>query len=423
MKVKSLLFGTMIALAFTACSNNDDPIDNGGSATTDGTTLEVSANFVNTKTIGDAGYFVYVFSQSGSLAGSGAVDNKITLSEAGNYTFVIVDDSHKPATTPASIADVTDAIDYVASNESMEDGSRNSCVYSVACVRGKVNMAGYTTAEIQAQADGVLAQTSSTVFLGSTTDPRIPVYRNVGLINLTSVAVGEKEVTVGTGKEVVYTNPTVVIDSVFILDAHAKALRAPSTNGWWLTTEVNKGDYVNGVSNATYAAWWADAQSKDHKYVADAQSTSEPSANLANDLSSNVTVNKTTPWTLTAGSPVRFVAYENTSADNPTLLVIKGDFTYTAKDGKQVTESNRYWTIKVGESFTKADSWTNLADFGLTSANFKWFRRNIQYNMSLTITGPGSKNPLYPGSDEVTYIQAAVKLVPYGTVNQSGSID
>ena len=412
MKVKNLLFGTMIALAFTACSNENDPIDNGGSATTDGTTLEVSANFVNTKA-GDVGYTVYVYNAAGALEVSGDVDTQLKITE-GTKKFVVLDNDNAPAST-ASLDAICAAVNF-GTNETVNGGTRNSCVYEVNCQRGKVNMAGYTSNEIAQVTNGLAINTNAEVFLAS--NNKIPVYRNVGLINLSSVTVAEKKAS----DVVVYSAPSITIDSIFVLNAHAQALRAPKTTGWWITTEVSSpANFVNGTSSTAYAAWWADASSHAKRYVQDAQASSAEATNLV--VKSLAKTVATGTWTLTEDDAVRFVAFENTSEVNPTLFVIKGSFSYTA-NGKTVTEPNRYWTIQVGKSFTAATTWTNYADFGLaTAGGFTGFRRNIQYNLSLTITGPGSKNPLYPGSDEDTYIMAAVQLVPYGQVNQSGSID
>ena len=55
--------------------------------------------------------------------------------------------------------------------------------------------------------------------------------------------------------------------------------------------------------------------------------------------------------------------------------------------------------------------------------SFSLVRRNIQYVISLTVSGPGAVNPFIPGSAEDTYLDATVKLVPYGMVTQDEDID
>ena len=65
-----------------------------------------------------------------------------------------------------------------------------------------------------------------------------------------------------------------------------------------------------------------------------------------------------------------------------------------------------------------------MKEFGIKDiSEIKGVRRNIMYNLELTVKGPGSKNPLYPGDDEDTEIGVAVELIDYGMVNQNPSID
>ncbi len=69
MKLRNLLFGTMIACAFVACSNDDDPIDNGGgSGNPEGKTLlQVKTNAITTKaTAAGKDFWVYVIDANGN---------------------------------------------------------------------------------------------------------------------------------------------------------------------------------------------------------------------------------------------------------------------------------------------------------------------------------------------------------------------
>jgi len=427
MKVRNLLFGTMIALAFTACSNENDPINNGGSATTDGTTLEVSANIINTKANDATKNIVYVYDQDGNFEASGEAGTQISV-KAGSKTFVVIKGG--PALTDASPALTTleNSINYMSANESAEGGSQNSCIYTASCQRGKINKVGYLSTEISAAANEVDGSSATNpVILAST--GRIPMYRNVALINLSSVSVETKATSDKTGAPIVYTDPTMSIDNVFVLNARANALRISSTpNAWWPTTEVKDGNFVNGVTYAQYKSWWDEATAKkaaDSKvtlYVNAAQSADSPAAEqLAKSQSKTVTT--TTAWTPNGG--IQFVAYENTSSDSPTLLVLHGS-SYKAADGTSVTESNRYWTIQLGKGITASQDFLDrlTPEFGVASfSSISGLRRNIQYNVTMTITGPGSDNPLYPGDDSKTKINAAVQLVQWGSVSQSGKID
>lgn len=433
MKVKSLLFGTMIALAFTACSNNDDPISKDPQANTTGTTLEINANIVNTKAAG-ATYYAYVFNAAGTYETVGEVGTKIEVSE-GTKTFVVINDGALSLTKNSStIADVAKAITYSDSESTEATSTKNSCVYNANCQRGMINMVGYTSDEIAAVTNGKDGSTDANlVVLGSnsyTKNYRIPVYRNVANIVLTKVEAGTKTKYGAT----VYATPTISVDNVFILNAHNKALlTSSSVNAWWPTTEVagsatESASYVNGVAADQFATWWSSAKDSSKRYIATGQTEPAVSTKLAVPYTTAGVASATTPWTPNTS----FFVYENTSAStsdsyNPTLLVLHGSFSYVS-NGKTITESNRYWTIQLGktiDTITEA-SWQNLADFNLTLENANkllGIHRNIQYSIQLTITGPGSDNPLYPGDDLKTYIQPAVQLVEWGHVTQPGRID
>ena len=435
MKVKNLLFGTMIALAFTACSNNDDPINNNPQATTDGTQLEVSTNFIQTKA-GDSGYEVYVFDATGAYEAKGAVDSPITLKAEGQKTFVIIDTNHMPTANPNTIADLQTAVTYGDAEQSDASSSRNSCVYTVDAARGVLNVVGYDTTKSSDVISNpnnltvrdVKATASAQVYLSADKTYKIPVYRNVAKIVLNTIVTATK--TTGTST-IVYKDPKVTVESVFILNARANAYLIPSstTTGWWLPTEYTTGNaFVNGASNEDWAAWWADANTDTHKdtrYVKEAQTAQTPQ--LVNLYKNSFTATEVSSTAVSFANKAIFYAYENSSSKNPTLLVVKGKFSYTGNNGT-VVEENRYWTLPIGitsaNSTLSTANWSNYADFGYTAApTITGLRRNVQYVLDLTITGPGSVNPLYPGSDEVTYLEAAVKLVDWGYVSQSGRID
>lgn len=84
-------------------------------------------------------------------------------------------------------------------------------------------------------------------------------------------------------------------------------------------------------------------------------------------------------------------------------------------------ESTRYYPIAIGVSDAtfSANAVALLKDIrGLES--YKGVYRNLQYNVNLTIVGPGYKRPT--GGGDPTTIESQVEVVAYGDVNQDVEI-
>ena len=81
---------------------------------------------------------------------------------------------------------------------------------------------------------------------------------------------------------------------------------------------------------------------------------------------------------------------------------MKGDFSYKISDTGRKTESNRYYTIALGKDFDVATSDGNVASELLTlrgvtagdNGKYNGLYRNLQYNLTLTVTGPGYQTPI-----------------------------
>ena len=109
-----------------------------------------------------------------------------------------------------------------------------------------------------------------------------------------------------------------------------------------------------------------------------------------------------------------------------TLLVIKGDFSYDGiKSGdsepSRITESNRYYSFAIGNTGTVSEKVPT--DFVGLRADDKihGVMRNLQYNTTITVTGPGYKTPVGPKYDE-TFLDVKVEVVPFGEVDQDVEI-
>lgn len=449
MKLRNLLYATMIACAFASCSNDDDPIDNGGNnSNLDGKTLlQVSPDVITTKAnvAGDA-FKVYVMDAAGKIVADGPVNEafEITSTEAEGRVEILVLKNmpfEGPVTTKS---DLLQKISFSKSEEDNTDkaNSQNTACYSVDVVRGMLNKLGY-----------VNAPTAGVNYLDNS-GKAIPAFRNVAKIWLNSVVL---ENNVITGEKVKYVNPKLKVREVFILNARKSSYMANGGYGLWGTTEYAEDkSYLNGADNDEFNDWLKDAQDnhKDAIYIhpeADAKFESyyEEDWNTNNILFTGyrrgqwiskggqleeviLDANDKNKKTWVASGSGMFFTYENTSETNPTLLVVKGDFSFDAAAGDPENPNkterkilkDRFYTIPIGIGGLTATNTTWLKEFGIKElSEIKGVRRNIMYNLELTVKGPGSKNPLYPGDDEDTKINVAVELIQYGVVNQNPSID
>ena len=447
MKLRNLLFGTMIACAFVACSNDDDPVDNGGgNGNPEGKTLlQVKPNAITTKaTAAGKDYWVYVIDAKGDIVGEGKANEQFELTDSraeGNVEIIVLKNMPASMGTPAKKADLFKEITFSNDEERDATNSQNTAVYKVTIMRGAVNKLGY---------DNV--PTSGVNYLDNSGEP-IPAYRNVAMINLQTILIDNNVIQ---GQNVKYANPKLEIKEAFILNARNSSYMASQTVlTRWATTENKDGVYCNGIDYDDYSEWVSEAQNeKQNMYikkieksnyetlVADNWNTSNTCFNgyrrglyidkggeLVNPTIDMSDLPNSNHWN--PESSATFWTYENTDTENPTLLVVKGDFSYDKAAGtaenpdavERVTMPNRFYTIKVGENISLGSNF-KLSDFGITSAkDIVGIRRNIAYQVELTVKGPGSKNPLFPGEDEKTYMDAKVELVGYGNVEQKPSID
>lgn len=113
--------------------------------------------------------------------------------------------------------------------------------------------------------------------------------------------------------------------------------------------------------------------------------------------------------------------------DQAMILVVKGKYSQrkgniwfgagnSSEDGAEIQSS--YYTVLINDD----DSKTNITDNGLLTPNrLNTVMRNVKYDLSLTVAGPGSDTPvLHPYN---SYLTTKVKIVPFGTVKQSTEVD
>lgn len=444
MKLRNLLYATMIACAFASCSNDDDPIDNGGGQGTpvakDEAVLVVNMTGVDTKAnivpdenaINVEATRVIVFNGTddaalveavGKVNQSSNEDNKITLSPGNkkvlvlaNYTGAIT----KGSTTFKTLKEAT--IDFKSSEGAYL--TMNSAVFTVSLEAGQVNYLGYTEAFVN---DG-----NKGYYLSDAAGKPVYLYHNVAKVILNNITVDNSSV------ESQYPNPQLDVKKVFILHAHKNSKLF--SEAAWGATNVADG-YLNaqetGPGAESYAVWTAymTGKTKIFNYLA------SPGTEEGYEVEGYVTP-ISLGWKTGIGTEVEawsawdnsnnktFYTYENpttneTESDLYTLLVVKGDFSYDGyKDGKPVRQKdeNRYYSVAVGITGFNGGYDIPQNENGLTAglrgSKGNGVIRNLQYKVGMTVKGPGYTTPFGPKGDQDTFLAVNAKVVEFGSVDQ-----
>lgn len=453
MKLRNLLFGTMIACAFVACSNDDDPVDNGGnnSNLNGKTLLQVSPDVFKTKAT-SLDFTVCVIDQSGSVVATGKDNTPIELPSTaeGSVEIVALKNTLSIEAGKTTRADLTSLISFNSKEESFNsEESMNTAYFKVSIERGKFNTLGFTETAAKTAAAGLnLSEDKVKILSAAHTDP-IPAYRNVARIYVNTISLSNTD---EFNKK--YPNAKFTPKRMFLLNGKEKAHASVLSYDRWAKTEDTEGtSYLGGFSANDYKTYYEEAIKQDPKkeviYVKEEpkvykeyitsgwENEDRLHEGYARDLKIGATnAYVTLPNENTANKARNFnpegvntfYTYENSNNNTPVLLVVQGDFTYEdAASKEEIKAENRFYTIVVGKTKT-AGVGLSYADFGFDSsedflASFDLVRRNIQYVIYLTVSGPGAVNPFIPGSAEDTYLDATVKLVNYGTVRQDEDID
>lgn len=423
MKLRNLMYATMIACAFASCSNDDVPTpDNGNPDAQGGTSLTVKFDkAADTKAAGDiTSLSMLVFDADGKLEvvgtkattpaveeGSDAVAHAVLTAGVkevaliANYT-VSADLKGKTKTEVFAVLNKT----FDSELEADAALTMNSKIYTgVVVAAEKKNVFGFATAP-----SGYVNVEGLT---GTDLTSPVKLYRNVAKVVLNKISA-----RVATNQDKPkYSDPQLKLKEIFILQGHKKTNLMGENWGQYATTNVDDEWY----SAYAHTDEWTE---KDDLYT----------------LVENPTVPEDTPsWikttitgtvtTLNAYETANsFYVYENTDLDNRTLLVVKGDFSYKISDTGRKTESNRYYTIALGKDFDVATSDGNVASELLTlrgvtagdNGKYNGLYRNLQYNLTLTVTGPGYQTP--GGGGDPTTLDVQCVVVPFGQVNQDVEI-
>ncbi|MDF9829890.1 fimbrial protein [Parabacteroides sp. PF5-6] len=473
MKLKNLLFGTMVALAFTACSSDNDPvIEPTPTPGADAAFLNVKTMSIQTKaetgdaTITNMHVFVYsggnleIKSSNHGLGVYTDANDEVTeiAVSPGNKEIIVVanapagafDDVVKGTAKSVLLGKTVDLATEVL-GEDAKGFSMNSGLFAVSLQANVNNFLGYTDNEITAAGGGykVVPAAGNLTVAG-----RVPLYRNVAKINLKGVNISKNL------NATQYPNAAFTVKAVYLLHTpKLSSLIANDYKAWGPTYNVS-GGYYNSATNTVYANSWVKYMTTPYNpeeidetkleypvikkaFINAALDGAPVYANLSNLVYEMPSGTITAPWAPGANENENadecyFYAYENAAKGNnqlETLLVVMGDFSWDSanKDEGRITASERYYPVAVGVDGVAADGFTiNSGFFGAveeryTTANGKFFGvlRNLEYNVTVGIAGVGYKTPFGPptgpgegpGPDE-TVLHVATEVVDFGQVTQ-----
>ena len=398
MKLQNLIYATMVACAFSACSNDDDPTIPDPAQELDAT-LTVAFN-----SIGNSGSGLKSLTKSSTNGEVGTIG--IAVFNNGAMTNMapgaLINYKERIANTATDTTDCIDAkagavnvLVVVNPPEKVFEGKTNIEDFKKAISKAELSsaqplMASAVISYTLVKGRNVASVDAATVF--PTADNRftdnIKVFRNIASINLENITLKPREDFA--------TNAKLEVNKVFIMhyrnDVKVFGVATP-----WCPV-VNATAAKNIVSNTA-----GDAGIYTHTF------------------SQEITGTNSTPVEVANGS---FFVYDNSSTvqisdpTKATALVIQGTYTYTAGNGQTITSKDAYWTVYINNNETasevKNDSgYKNLSHFGVL--------RNVKYAINATITGPGSDDPETPtGAASIT---SNIEIVPWGTVTLDPSID
>ncbi|WP_278631704.1 fimbrial protein [Parabacteroides goldsteinii] len=295
--------------------------------------------------------------------------------------------------------------------ETMENGLTMSSImlegYEI--LADKINYFGY-------RSDGTGQYESGVEIKG---DGPVELIRDVASVSL-------KSVTLSRGEN--YASKSFTLKEVFV--ANAKSLSSIASTTRW--GEIEKSFSIENETD--YQKYWVgqtftgDQASMDEGFYKSGLQTAKDILLKRTLETEDATLNLGSSWfadavgTTTVPSPVghQFYVYENTKGErlatdavtgkgNYTLLVVKGDYTYTAKGGEEITDADRYYTVIVNDPTMENTKYDD------TVGKHSYVKRNCKYEINLTILGPGSELPYDPMIS--TNLSASVKVEPWNVKN------
>lgn len=457
MKLRNLAFAALAAVAFTACSNDNEPTPTPEA----GTTLSIKLAGMQTKAVSslDAtvkSLLVIIAQMDGTIietiaypANATAVQDRydsepqtVLPASIGRRQIVVlanVDESEVVGTSLSTLAVRNFAQEGVVAGEEPDNLSMNSKAYTVDIMLGYENFLGYTLDEATAKADGTsinaIPTTPGTTPANSDYSP-VKLYRNVAKAYINAIKFAPNTDFLNN-----YPNATFTVDTIMVTQSRGTTnligagaaewgATSPSTLSW-----ISPWDYL-------YFQTIGDNFEKAGtvtKYDSYIKAFTGQTALVANATASSAYA--TYPFyvyenTTTRGSLNRDLANGAIDQSLYTLMTIKGHINYTATDGSTLTVPNRYYSFALGVSGTNWPGFT-LPAIGTSTTEFYYdiasgrdieegenvygVFRNLQYNVELTIKGLGTPKEI--GGEDETNLDVQVQVVPWGKVTQPVDIN
>lgn len=389
-------------------------------ATTQRTKAEISADkTVNSLTVGIFGdSWSLVYTQTPTLSEDGQL-SQIGPQEvyAGTVQIVVVANASTEVET--ALKKATSIGEFLATSITLGDEyldkglTMSSQVFNpITIVADQNNYFGYE------QNKGEITEDDAVVGVEIKGGGAVELIRDVASVSL-------KSVTLSKGEN--YASKSFTLKEVFV--ASAKSLSSIASTARW--GEIEKSFSIENETD--YQKYWV-GQNFTGDQVSMDEGSYKSGIQTAKDIllkrpldTENATLNLDGNWSAdavgtTVPSPVghQFYVYENakgerlatdavTGKGNYTLLVVKGDYTYTAKGGEEITDADRYYTVIVNDPTMENTKYDD------TVGKHSYVKRNCKYEINLTILGPGSELPYDPMIS--TNLSTSVKVEPWNVKN------
>ncbi|WP_425883391.1 fimbrial protein [Parabacteroides sp. ASD2025] len=439
MKFRSYFLLSIVVGAAFACSSDDDIPE--VHVFTPDATLSLTAGTGEKETKANASYDtsndamihrlqMFVFSGTGDNATYQTSKDTVLTNPAtsakledlpvqsGSASLLVL--ANYPKISVSNSPTLSDIIENTASLE--QEGNNgytmSSQVYDITIVPGKHNIMG-------ASSDF----SSHTPQASLSSDPVVLV-RNVAKINLVSLTLKTKNDD-GSG----YVLPdgskpvSFELDSIFVSNvksaskiASNKYLGSKTDNNNWAAVETD----MDGTNQWWFGAFNTDAYNDTLSKVSGEQkdlllyNVVKAVEEKKWDKTQTLTTTNTTIEDVN-GLGKSFLVYENMSRNKEnlvplgeqTILVVCGRYTRKFDNGAQVTEHG-YYAVPVNNKEFGAETPTGVA-------KHEFIKRNVKYNIALTIASTGSSTPY--GWDVYAHAAAIVKVMPWNVVEINEGVD
>ena len=454
MKLRNLLFGTMIACTFAACSNEDDPIvgpdqpqtgENNATLTisvknvarnltkaaAEGTQTENEAKITDlTVALYDAETGALVASSSDIATEDATADNDEVqfagLTEKAKLRAIAFANMGEISLTGTTINNFVSPVYTMPTAGFSEDYlPMSSGLSDPFILQAGKNYYGYN----KTQEEGVNILVAKPLYL----------IRNVARIDFKGLSL---DMAKATKNVYVEGTATIVPECVFIMHGRTKSNAADMSDGnsWWSTAS----NTVWGNVSATYAAnatnyasgYRGDFVEDDAMFenmsgsIIKGYKAGLPTEALVQDIASEGAASAsitTAPKFYVFENPQVKAAREMNGADNfkseelATEIVVKG--TYKLENAKKLgsdavynyAEKTAYWPIKIAVTNEMA---AGTADY----LNDGKIHRNIIYSIDATLAGRGYDDPTVPPTDFVELF-VKTKVLYWGSANQSSVVE